>query len=285
LKIITTNFPLYDFTRQICQEKAEVVLLLPPGAEAHSYRPTPRDVMRIHQADIFVYTGEYMEPWVEDILQGIRNKELLVVDTSQAVLQDLRGHEKEGLEHHGHHAHHQAMDPHFWLDPILAQKMVKYIAVSVASKDVDNKEEYQRQAKDYCAELEQLDRTIREVLIHCKQRTIIYGGHFVFGYFSRQYGLDFITPYKNFSPNAQPNPKNIMRLIKTMKQLETKVVYHEELVEPKVARAIAGETKAKLLLLHGTHNITKQEKQNKVTYLSLMYDNLEKLKIGLEYQP
>ncbi|MCK5242319.1 zinc ABC transporter substrate-binding protein [bacterium] len=284
LKIITTNFPLYDFTRRICREKAEVVLLLPPGAEAHSYRPTPRDVVRIHKADVFIYTGKYMEPWVEDMLQGVRDNNLIVVDTSQAVLPDLRGSEGQEPERHDQHVHHHAVDPHFWLDPVLAQKMVKYIAAATAGKDKKNREYYQKQAEAFCVELEQLDRTIRETLKHCKQRTVIYGGHFVFGYFSRQYNLEFVTPYKNFSPNAQPNPRNIARLIKIMKQLKTKVIFYEELVEPKVARAIAGETKAQMVLLHGAHNISRQEQQRQVTYLSIMYENLEKLKNGLDYQ-
>ena len=63
LKIVTTLFPQYDFSKEIAQDKADVSLLLPPGVEPHDFEPTPMDIVGISKADIFVYTGKYMEPW------------------------------------------------------------------------------------------------------------------------------------------------------------------------------------------------------------------------------
>jgi len=281
LKVITTNFPLYDFSRQVGQHMVDVILLLPPGVEAHSFTPTPRDVMRINQADVFVYTGKTMEPWISDILKSITNKQLLIVNTSRVI--DLIGEERK--EHHRHSSHSAAgQDPHFWLDPILAQKMVLHIAEALALKDSANKTYYMMNAEKYNRELQKLDQQIRKTLACCRHRTIIYGGHFAFGYFSRRYDLEYISLYKGYSPNAQLSPKSIAELIKKMKQLKVGVIYYEELIDPKIARAISEETGAKCLLLHGAHNISKAEHQHGVTYLSIMYDNLEKLKIGLEYQ-
>ena len=61
LTIVTTLFPDYDFARQIAGDKAEVKLLLSPGVEAHDYDPSPADIISINKADLFIYTGEYME--------------------------------------------------------------------------------------------------------------------------------------------------------------------------------------------------------------------------------
>lgn len=72
VKVVATLFPQYDFARQIAGEHADVMLLLPPGVESHSYEPTPADIIMIGKADLFLYTGEYMEPWAEKILAGRR---------------------------------------------------------------------------------------------------------------------------------------------------------------------------------------------------------------------
>ena len=85
ITVVTTLFPLYDFARTIGQDKVEVTLLLPPGVEAHSFEPRPADIVRINTADVFVYTGRFMEPWVADLLQSMTNKTLVVVDASRGV--------------------------------------------------------------------------------------------------------------------------------------------------------------------------------------------------------
>lgn len=96
LKVITTLFPLYDWARIIGGDKAEVTLLLPPGVESHSIDPTPKDVLKINKADLFIYTGKYMEPWAENVIKGTTNKSLLVIDSSHGI---------ELMDEHGHDAH------------------------------------------------------------------------------------------------------------------------------------------------------------------------------------
>ena len=83
--IVTTLFPQYDFARQLVKDKAEVVLLLSPGVESHDFEPTPSDIILINKADLFIYTGDEMEPWVAKILDSIDNEELTILDVSQGV--------------------------------------------------------------------------------------------------------------------------------------------------------------------------------------------------------
>jgi zinc transport system substrate-binding protein len=288
LQVVTTLFPLYDFSRQIAGDKARITLLLPPGVEAHAFEPRPQDIITINKADVFIYTGPFMEAWVGDVLGGINNKKLLIIDASKNIqLAAEKAHEEEthqeGQTHEAEQDHGGA-DPHIWIDPVLAQQIVTDIANGFAAQDPANKDFYLANAKAYNDKLALLDTKIRQTLAPCKTKTILYGGHFAFGYFARRYGLDYISPYAGFSPDAEPTPKKITELIEKMKTLDSKYIFFEELLEPRVARTIAESTGAKLLLLHGAHNISKEELDKGITYLEIMEANLRRLKLALNCQ-
>lgn len=302
LKVVTTLFPTYDFARQIGGDKVDVTLLLPPGVESHAFEPKPQDIVRIGKADIFIYTGKYMEPWVGDLLKGVSNKKLVVVDASAGIElmaeaehdEDAEHHEgehhNEGDDHgehrdegHGHH-HHGDKDPHIWVDLGNAQIMADTIAKAFADKDPANRAFYFENAGEYKVMLADLDGRFKAALSTAKHRTIMYGGHFAFGYFVKRYGLKHESPYEGFAPNAEPGPKAIGELINKLKLSGMKYIYYEELLDPKVARTIAQEAGVKLELLHGAHNVSKNELDGGVTFLDIMEDNLRKLKVGLECQ-
>jgi len=278
LKVITTLFPLYDFARNIGKQKADVTLLLPPGVEPHAFEPKPGDILKIKDADIFIYTGRFMEPWVDDIVKSFGSHGPLVVDSSKVI--KLIGEEvKDDQKHDG-----DKMDPHIWLDFSRAQKMVVNILDGFLKKDLENKDFYLKNAEEYKTQLKELDKKYRESLSSCKKDIIIHGGHFAFGYLARRYNLKYFSAYKGFSPNAEPTPKNLIELSKKLKDNDLKYIFYEELINPKVSEVIARETGAKLLLLHAAHNVTKEELDRGVTFISLMEQNLKNLKIGLQCQ-
>lgn len=280
LTIITTLFPQYDFAREIVKDKGEVSLLLPPGVEAHSYEPTPQDIVKIRNADVFIYTSEYMEPWAVKMVKDIGSDQLKVVNLSEglSLIESDDDHDDE------HHPEADGKDPHTWLDPVYAEIMVENISDAISEVDPINAEFYNDNAKDYMEKLQVLDKNFKDVFSKTKSDTIIYGGHFAFGYFTQRYGLKHLSPYSGFSPNAEPTPNKIVELIKKLEDLDVKVIYYEELVDPKVANIIAEATGAKIELLHGAHNISKNELESGITYLDIMYENLEKLKEGLGYE-
>lgn len=277
LEVVATLFPTYDFARQIGKDKVNVSLLLPPGVESHAFEPKPQDVARINKADIFIYTGKYMEPWAEDMLKGVSSKNLSVVDSSLGIeLKVDDGHDEEDGCHE--------RDPHIWVDLANDQIMVDTIAKALAEKDPANSAFYMNNAKEYKMKLDHLDRRFQETLSTAKHKMIIYAGHFAFGYFAKRYGLEHESPYYGFSPNAEPSPKAIASLIEKLKKSGIKYIYYEELLDPKVARTISQETGARLELLHGAHNVSKDELARGVRFLDIMEDNLKKLKAGLECQ-
>ena len=279
VQIVTTLFPQYDFTKAIGQDKVEVTLLLPPGVEAHSYEPTPKDVVSIKEADIFIYTGEGMEPWAHKTIEGIQEADLIVVDSSKNVelLSATEEDHEEDAQHEEEEHEHGAYDPHFWTNPLNAIVMVDNILAGLIEADPTNEEFYTANAKAYKNELKQLDQDIEEGLSTLENRTIIFGGHFAFGYFANRYQLDYVSPYTGFSPDAEPTPQKIAEMIDLMNQLEVKTIYYEELLDPKVSRVIAEETNADMLLLHAAHNISKEELENGITYIAIMRENLERL--------
>jgi zinc transport system substrate-binding protein len=276
LKIVTTQFPLYDMAKHIGADKAQVLMLLPPGVEAHTFEPKPSDILKINEADIFVYTGKFMEPWAEDIVKSVNNKKLIVVDASlgtkmlPAVFHDTD--EPTG-----------ALDPHIWLDFDNPKIMVKNILTAMETQDPSNKSLYEQQAAKYDNQLTALDSSYRTTLARCKRKEIIYGGHYALGYLAHRYGLKYIAA-QGISPDSEPTAKDIAKLIDQIKKDQIQYIFYEELTSPKIAEALARETQAKLLPLSPGHNVSKTQFEQGITFFDILTTDLANLKIGLGYQ-
>lgn len=289
--VITTLFPLFDFAKHIGGNKAEVSLLLPPGVEAHSFEPKPGDIARIEAGNLFIYTGDEMEPWVKKILSGINSKRFQIVNAgSGIVLQETEQHHEHGnAEKHteNHHEveetdhHHGRLDPHIWLDFANAQKMVDTMAAGFVTKDPANRDFYLKNASRYKAKLDDLDRRYRQAMATCDKKVIIHGGHFAFNYLAKRYGLIYESAYSG-SPTSEPTAKRIIELKAKLKKHGLDAVFYEELIEPRMAGVIAKETGSRLLKLHGAHNVSRDELEQGVTFMQLMEQNLENLKAGLQ---
>ena len=279
LTVVTTLFPLYDFARAVAGDKAEIQLLLPPGVEPHSFEPKPEDMVRVAKADLVVYTNEYMEPWAVKMLTTIATKPV-VVDASKGVALQKAGPEEEA-EHAHEGEHHGGLDPHIWLDFANAQIMVQNIADGMTARDPANKDFYAANAHAYQQELKKLDEDYKAGLSNCAKREFLHGGHFAFGYLAKRYGLSYKSA-QAINPDSEPTPSKIAELIREMRANGLKYVYCEELLSPATAEMIAKVTGAKMLLLNGAHNISKEDFDKKVTFISLMRQNLVNLRLGLQ---
>jgi len=271
--VVTTLFPLYDFAKNIGQDKVEVSLLLPPGVEPHSFEPKPSDIARISEADIFIYTGKFMEPWAVDIIKGFSGRNIKVVDSS-AGIKMIPAVFHDADEPQG------AFDPHIWLDFDNAKIMVDNIVQGLCEKDKANAY-YKKNGDEYKNALSNLDNRYRTGLANCKSKEIIYGGHYAFGYLAHRYGLQYLAA-QGLSPDAEPTAQDLVKLVEQIKKNNIRYIFYEELTSPKIAETLAGETQAKMLLLNAAHNITKKDFENKVSFVSIMENNLRNLKIGLQ---
>ena len=283
LKVVATLFPLYDFARQVGREKVEANLLLPPGVEAHAFEPRPADIKRIQDSDIFLFTNKLMEPWVGGLLKGIDTRSLTIVDTSKGITL-LQRSSKHGDEERAHADESGNADPHIWLDLSNAMRMVDMIASQFIVKDPRDKDFYAKNADEYKKKLEELDKKYKNTLSYCRNRVIVHAGHFAFGYLTKRYGITYVSAYKGFSPDAEPTPRRLVEITKNVRKYGVNYIYYEELAAPRVAEVIANETGCGLLLLHGAHNVTREEMESGVTFISLMEKNLENLKAGLQCQ-
>jgi len=284
IKIITTLFPLYDFAKNIGQDKVEVSLLLPPGVEAHSFEPKPDDIVKINETDIFIYTGEFMEPWAHDIIQGA-DKKVKAVDASVGIeMMKEEGYEHEETDRHEseeEHHHHDGVDPHIWLDFDNDKAMVKTITKALSEKDPDNANYYQQKSEEYQNKLSAMDSEYKMSLSSCASKEIVYGGHYAFGYLANRYSLKY-SAAQGVSPDAEPTAQDLIELVEQIRKDNIKYVFYEELTTPKIAETLANETKAKMLFLNAAHNVTKEDFQNNISFLAIMQENLTNLKIGLQ---
>lgn len=287
IEIVTTLFPQYDFARQIVGDKAEVTLLLPPGMESHSYEPTPADMIKINKANLFIYTGELMEPWAHKMIESVDSEQVKVLDVSQGI--PLLASNEEDEQHHDHEAeveghehseddgHHHTYDPHIWTSPQNAKVMVNNILEALCEVDPQNADYYKANAQAYQLQLDNLNDEFEVVVSNSKHDTIYHSGRFAMQYLMEQYGVNYVSaPFE-----AEPSAALVAQVINEIKANNIPAIYYEELITPKIAQMISEETGAQMLLLHSCHNVSKEDFDNDVTYLSLMEQNVENLKIGL----
>lgn len=278
LSIVTTIFPPYDFAKVIGNDKVEVTMLLEPGVESHSYEPTPQDIIKINESDLFIYVGGESDAWVEGITDSLDKKvrTLTLMDCVETVeeehVEGMETEEEDGVEY----------DEHVWTSPRNASLIVAKITDALCEIDGKNKDEYRNHHKEYQKELEALDHAYLEVVDHATRKEVIFGDRFPFRYFVDAYGLSYYAAFPGCSSETEPSAATIAFLTKKVKEDQIPVVLYLELSNHKIADAIAESTGAKTAMLHSCHNISKDEVKEGVTYVSLMKQNLEVLKGALQ---
>lgn len=277
ITVVTSLFPEYDFVKQIGKDKVDVKILLPPGTESHTYEPTPKDIVSINEADMFIYTSNQMEPWAEKIAESIDSKNTVVMQAGQ----DINLIEIEhGHEDHKDHEEHTA-DAHIWLDPNNAIKMVENILDKLCEISPENAEYFRNNANEYIEILKKLDTEIEETVKNSERKKLVFGGEFAYIYFLDRYNLEYTTAYDGCGEGAEPSAKKIKEIIDTINNEKIPVIFYEELSAGKIANMIADETNAKALVFNTAHNVTSSELENGVTYVSIMRENLNKIKEAL----
>lgn len=276
LKIVATLFPQYDFARQIAGDKADVILLLPPGTDSHSFEPTASNIIDINKSDLFIYTGKYMEIWAERIIESLESDDVTILDVSKGITLVKNEEEENDLVGHYHE-----YDPHIWTSPVMAKTMAENIGTTLCYLDPENADYYKARTEKYLNELESLNLEIKTIVEDGKRNKIYFGERFALYYFAKEYGLDYMSAYDNCSSETEPSVHDMALIIDEVKENNIPVIYYQELSDPKVSRAISEATGAKMLLFHSCHNLTKEDFDNGVTYVDLMKQNAINLKEGL----
>ena len=273
LQVISSFYPLYEFSKKVGQEKVDVTLLVPLGVEPHDWEPTIKDVQLMQQADLIIINGIGFEEWIHDLEET--NYQGVIVDTSEGIIAkhneifESNEHEEEHEDKHSHGPN----DPHIWLDPVLVKIQIQNIAEAFSNSDPANKNHYQQNAASYIQELEMLDSKIRQELSGCRDNFIAY--HDAFSYFAEQYGLHQHTIISSNDPHAEPTVKTLENVIKTAQELDLKIIFTEETADPRTSQVIANELGGKTLVL------SPIEIGDDRSYIQRMTENLENLKEAL----
>lgn len=277
IRVVTSVFPLLEFAGAVSGERGEVSLLLPPGAEIHTWQPRPSDIIRLSSADLFIYIGADLEPWLHDLLKSVRNPNLRVLEASRGIpLID-----EEGIVHNAHEHEHGVHDPHIWLDFKNDQRIVDKIAAVLSEMDPEGSSVFKRNAFIYKEKLQRLDQKFKDGLMDCVHRTIILAGHGAFGYLARSYNLRQISLY-GLSPDSRPTPKKLIKVVELAKKYRIKVIFFEIRVRDELAKVLAEEVGARTLVLNPGANLTKEQLKSGKTFFDIMEANLENLKDGLD---
>lgn len=287
LRVVCSLFPYYDFVRQIGGEDVDVSLLVPAGRETHSFEPTPLDVIRVSEADVFVYNGGESEVWVENILGAAGEKiphVLCMMDYADALEEEFT----EGMQQSGHdHDHDEddsdeiSYDEHIWTSPVQAQTLCRAIADTLCAADPAHAADYQARLTQYLAQLQALDASFREVAANGQRNLLVFGDRFPLLYFCRTYGLNYRAAFHGCAGDTEPSLATLKYLIDRVKNEQIPVVYTIELSSRKIADAIAETTGAKVLTFYSCQTVSRADFDRGETYLSLMQKNVEALKEGL----
>ena len=289
LAVVTTNFPPYDFVRAVAGDKANLTMLLPPGAESHSFEPTPKDIITIQKSDVFIYTGGESDAWVDRILESMDKSKMKIVRMMDAVdvveeeiVEGMEDDEDEHAHEGGEGGHEEAAyDEHVWTSPKNAQRIVRAITAALSEADAADAPFFRQNAEAYSASLGELDAAFQAVVDGGKRKTIVFGDRFPFRYFADAYGLTYFAAFPGCATETEPSAATVAFLIDKVKEEKIPVVFHIELSNEKMADTIAEETGAKKLLLNACHNISKRDFERGLTFLEIQRGNVPNLKEAL----
>ena len=281
LQVVTTFYPMYDFTKQVAQDDAEVSMLLEAGMEVHSFEPSSQMIAEIQDADVFIYNSPEMETWVPDVLASIDTSDMVVICASDAItLLEYEGeahaHDHESEEKWANAGHSHTVDPHVWLDPVLAQTEVSTIAEGLAEADPDNAEDYLENAGIYNGKLNELDEAYRAAFEGTENRTFVTQ-HAAFAYLAARYDLNQIS-VTGLNAEVEPSAAALATLSDYVKANNISHIYFENNASSQTAETLAEEVGVELAVLSPLEGITEEDQKKGSDYISVMLENLEALK-------
>ncbi|MGT2666468.1 metal ABC transporter solute-binding protein, Zn/Mn family [Streptococcus rifensis] len=288
--IVTTFYPVYEFTKEIAGDEANVELLIEAGTEVHGYEPSAKAIATIEDADAFVYANENMETWVHELEENLEKSksDVKVISATEGMLL-LPGSDDHDHDHaHGEDGHSHDYDPHVWVSPYRAVQMVEIIRDQLIEAYPEDKDTFTKNAEAYLKELQALDQEYTDTLSQAKQKSFVTQ-HAAFNYLALDYGLTQVS-VSGLTPEAEPSATRLAELSEYIKNNGIKYIYFEETASSAVAETLAKETGVETAVLNPLESLTADAMKAGETYISTAEANLEALKLtteseGPEIQP
>jgi zinc transport system substrate-binding protein len=282
LTVVTTLFPAYDFARELCGGRCEIVLLVPPGAETHSFEPTPQDLLRIQSCDLLICNGGESEAWLDTLLDGADGAfaVLSMLDCVDA----LEEEHKEGMQRIREEEDEEdeiEYDEHVWTSPRNAAVICRAICEELCALDEAGAEEYRGNCESYCAKLDELDAAFRDIVAEARGNCLIFADRFPARYFVEEYGLDYFAAFPGCADDTEPSARTVAFLIDRVREQNTPAVLYIEYSDQKMADVVCEDTGCEKRLFHTCHTVSAGDLKNGATYLGLMWANTESVKEAL----
>jgi zinc transport system substrate-binding protein len=283
LTVYATVYPLQYFTERIAGDLVTVSSIYPPNADEHTFEPSQRDMMKLADADVFFYIGLGLEGFVEKARTTLKNEGVQFIPLGESILFQMEksglqdGVEHEETEHEEHE--HEDVDPHVWLDPIYANELALAIKKSLLAELPEKKLVIEENYQQLASELKELDSSFRTTISDAKHKEVIVS-HAAFGYWESRYGLQQIS-ISGLSSATEPSQKKLEKIVNLAKEKNLNYILFEQNVSLKLGEIIQHEIGAKPLAIHNLSTLTEENIQMNETYFSLMYHNIESLRIAL----
>lgn len=277
--IIATSFPGYDFARAIVKDTdIEVKLLLSPGVDMHDYELTPRDMVDIENAELFIYVGGESDEWVKKVLSTTSDLNTYkLMDAVKLLDEEI----KPGMESDEKEEKSES-DEHVWTSPINAIKIVEDLTKKISELFPKYESIFDKNSKSYIEEIKLIDSEIRDIVNNSSKKTLIFADRFPLLYFTREYNLDYYAAFPGCAHETEASAKTIAFLIEKVKRENIPVIFTIELSSGNIAETIKKETGAKVRIFETAHNVTKKDFDNGITYVDLIKRNINVLKEALK---
>ncbi|MEA1955135.1 MAG: metal ABC transporter substrate-binding protein [Campylobacterota bacterium] len=279
-----STFALYDIAKNVGGDTQEFFMLMPFGADAHSFEPTPKLIAKIQRSSLVIYSGAGLQPWIEDFdfenraVDMSHHIKLKIVDNDNSCSHEH--HDENEHQHHHKESSSGAVDHHYWLDMDNMVKMTEMVTRELIIISPKNKDLYNKNKDTYITMLKKLDADYKKILSSCKKETIVVN-HNAFSYLSDKYGFH-TQALSGLSPDAQPDAKTMIKLIEVVKEHNLSTVFFESFASDKAMKSIAKEAGVGVDVLQPLGNITADEAKNNMSYEDIMRQNLEKISKALE---
>ena len=288
LKVVCTVFPQYDFVREIGGELVNAEMLLPFSVESHDFSfdsLTVADLKKIASCDLFIYIGGPSDKdWVGELKKSVksdRTEYLALIDATDVLNESL----SESMEHdHEDHDHleTETIDEHIWTSPKRAIEIVDLICAKLCELDKQNSEAYLNNANNYKQRLIEADNKLSK--IESSGKKLIFADRFAFRYLCYDYKISYDAAFPGCSAATDPSVSQIASLTKSAKDSKAKSIFYLENSDPAFAKNIANAIGAKAVMLHSAHTVSKKEFENKISFISILENNILKISEALKEQ-
>ncbi len=275
--VVTTVFPVYDWTRNVAGDCCNVIYLDKSGADMHSFEPTASDIALLAKADVFIHIGGVSDKWVESAIDSAKNSSLSVLSL-MTVTGVLEEETVEGMQIHEHEDKNtDEYDEHIWLSLRKAQTSVDAICEALCEADGVNAGTYRANADAYNLKLGELDGKYEALMKSAVRNTILVADRFPFRYLTEDYGIEYFAAFPGCSAESEASFETMTFLIEKTKELSLPCILIIENSDGKLADTISRETGTKVLTLGSCQSVTQAQADGGLTYLSVMEGNLKTL--------